>query len=169
MRTADYWQLLFSDRFTGARNPARLPTTDAIPSNPLRPLSNSFYHLRVASPHDYSGNRNIRNRTPRAALPRRPARRRPAHLRLRGGDAGCAVLPAARRRLSARGGGGYYGAHGRHHVRTSASRIRARSDPWLWRGSAYAQIERVHESGDTTGFRRSKLASGWSGFKRGVS
>src|SRR5712691_6026737 len=48
MQTADYWQLLFSDRFTGARNPARLPTTDAIPSNPLRPLSISFYHLRVA-------------------------------------------------------------------------------------------------------------------------
>src|SRR5947208_10846982 len=47
MQTAD-WQLLFSDRFTGARNPARLPTTDAIPSNPLRPLSISFYHLRVA-------------------------------------------------------------------------------------------------------------------------
>src|SRR6185369_2659473 len=36
MQTAD-WQLLFSDRFTGARNPARLPTKDAIPSNPLRP------------------------------------------------------------------------------------------------------------------------------------
>jgi hypothetical protein len=36
MQTAD-WQLLFSDRFTGARNPARLPTLDAIPSNPLRP------------------------------------------------------------------------------------------------------------------------------------
>jgi hypothetical protein len=35
MQTADYWQLLFSDRFTGARNPARLPTTDAIPSNPV--------------------------------------------------------------------------------------------------------------------------------------
>ena len=45
MQTADYWQLLFSDRFTGARNPARLLTTDAIPSNPLRPLSISFYHL----------------------------------------------------------------------------------------------------------------------------
>src|ERR1700679_356545 len=44
MRTADYWQLLFSDRFTGARNPARLPTIDAIPSNPLRPLSSSVYH-----------------------------------------------------------------------------------------------------------------------------
>ena len=41
-QTADYWQLLFSDRFTGARNPARLPTTDTIPSNPLRPLSPSF-------------------------------------------------------------------------------------------------------------------------------
>jgi hypothetical protein len=38
MQTAD-WQLLFSDRFTGARNPARLPTKDTIPSNPLRPLS----------------------------------------------------------------------------------------------------------------------------------
>jgi ATP-dependent Clp protease adaptor protein ClpS len=36
--------LLFSDRFTGARNPARLPTLDAIPSNPLRPLSSPFYH-----------------------------------------------------------------------------------------------------------------------------
>src|ERR1700689_2305992 len=44
MQTADYWQLLFSDRFTGARNPARLPTIDAIPSNPLRPLSPSVYH-----------------------------------------------------------------------------------------------------------------------------
>src|SRR5689334_15795158 len=44
MQTADYWQLCFSDRFTGARNPARLPTLDAIPSNPLRPLSVSFYH-----------------------------------------------------------------------------------------------------------------------------
>src|SRR5579862_2883688 len=44
MQTADYWQLLFSDRFTGARNPARLPTIDAIPSNPLRPLSTSVYH-----------------------------------------------------------------------------------------------------------------------------
>jgi hypothetical protein len=39
MQTAD-WQLLFSDRFTGARNPARLPTLDAIPSNPLRPPFN---------------------------------------------------------------------------------------------------------------------------------
>src|ERR1700674_367882 len=39
MQTAD-WQLLFSDRFTGARNPARLPTKDAIPSNPLRPPFN---------------------------------------------------------------------------------------------------------------------------------
>src|SRR5258708_5068927 len=36
MQTAD-WQFLFSDRFTGARNPARLPTKNAIPSNPLRP------------------------------------------------------------------------------------------------------------------------------------
>src|SRR5580693_1136760 len=44
MQTADYWQLLFSDRFTGARNPARLPTIDAIPSNPLRPPSSSVYH-----------------------------------------------------------------------------------------------------------------------------
>src|SRR5579864_7318092 len=43
MQTAD-WQLLFSDRFTGARNPARLPTKDAIPSNPLRPLSTLVYH-----------------------------------------------------------------------------------------------------------------------------
>jgi hypothetical protein len=50
MQTADYWQLLFSDRFTGARNPARLPTTDAIPSNPLRPLSHSFYHLMLPAP-----------------------------------------------------------------------------------------------------------------------
>jgi ATP-dependent Clp protease adaptor protein ClpS len=49
MQTADYWQLLFSDRFTGARNPARLLTTDAIPSNPLRPLSLSFYHLMTGS------------------------------------------------------------------------------------------------------------------------
>ena len=38
MQTAN-WQFWFSDRFTGARNPARLPTLDAIPSNPLRPLS----------------------------------------------------------------------------------------------------------------------------------
>ena|SRR5258708_2829364 len=49
MQTADYWQLLFSDRFTGARNPARLPTTDAIPSNPLRPLSFSSYHLKLST------------------------------------------------------------------------------------------------------------------------
>src|ERR1039457_1152201 len=27
MQTACYWQFWFSDRFTGARNPARLPTT----------------------------------------------------------------------------------------------------------------------------------------------
>src|SRR5204863_7902217 len=47
MQTAD-WQLLFSDRFTGARNPARLPTKDAIPSNPLRPpFLLLFYHLEV--------------------------------------------------------------------------------------------------------------------------
>ena len=43
MQTA-CWQLWFSDRFTGARNPARLPTRNAIPSNPLRPLSLSVYH-----------------------------------------------------------------------------------------------------------------------------
>src|SRR5579871_1332208 len=49
MQTAD-WQLLFSDRFTGARNPARLSTTDAIPSNPLRPLSVSFYHQEWVNP-----------------------------------------------------------------------------------------------------------------------
>src|ERR1043166_1178433 len=48
-QTAVYWQFWFSDRFTGARNPARLSTTDAIPSNPLRPLSLSFYHLRMSS------------------------------------------------------------------------------------------------------------------------
>ena len=41
MQTAD-WQFWFSDRFTGARNPARLPTLDAIPSNPLRPLSGTI-------------------------------------------------------------------------------------------------------------------------------
>jgi hypothetical protein len=39
MQTAEYWQLLFSDRFTGARNPARLTTTESIPSKPLRPPS----------------------------------------------------------------------------------------------------------------------------------
>ena len=44
-QTAD-WQFWFSDRFTGARNPARLPTLDAIPSNPLRPLSSPFYQDR---------------------------------------------------------------------------------------------------------------------------
>ena len=40
MQTAD-WQLWFSDRFTGARNPARPSHHDSIPSNPLRPLSTS--------------------------------------------------------------------------------------------------------------------------------
>ena len=29
--------VLVSDRFTGAQNPTRLPTLDAIPSKPLRP------------------------------------------------------------------------------------------------------------------------------------
>ena len=38
MQTACYWQFCFSDRFTGARNPARLSHRDSIPSNPLRPL-----------------------------------------------------------------------------------------------------------------------------------
>ena len=49
MQTA-CWQFWFSDRFTGARNPARLSTKDSIPSNPLRPLSLSSYHRSVGSP-----------------------------------------------------------------------------------------------------------------------
>jgi hypothetical protein len=49
-QTAD-WQFWFSDRFTGARNPARLPTLDAIPSNPLRPLSESILSPEPLGPN----------------------------------------------------------------------------------------------------------------------
>src|SRR6185295_16079131 len=48
MKTACYWQFWFSDRFTGARNPARLSTTNANPSKPLRPPFDSFYHCTGA-------------------------------------------------------------------------------------------------------------------------
>ena len=38
MQTACYWQLLFSDRFTGARNPTRLQTIDRSRRNRCAPF-----------------------------------------------------------------------------------------------------------------------------------
>src|SRR5271166_884549 len=66
MQTACCWQLCFSDRFTGARNPARLPTT--IQSRRIRYAPTmvqrlagttlSFYHPR---PFREVYNRNMRH------------------------------------------------------------------------------------------------------------
>src|SRR5579872_6264906 len=110
MQTADCWQLLFSDRFTGARNPARLSTTDAIPSKPLRPLSVSFYHQDWVNParapafdtpvtskiaknyaayHGRAPDRHDHSREAGPAVSRRAPQRRGAHLRLRDRDARC--------------------------------------------------------------------------------
>jgi len=50
-QTAD-WQLLVSDRFTGARNPARLTTTNANPSNPLRPPFNYHFTIPISLSHE---------------------------------------------------------------------------------------------------------------------
>ena len=47
VQTACYWQLLFTDRFTGARNPACLSTVITIPSNPVRPLTFSLCNCAV--------------------------------------------------------------------------------------------------------------------------
>jgi hypothetical protein len=42
MQTACYWQLLFSDRFTGARNPTRLHTTIQSRRNRCAPIFEEF-------------------------------------------------------------------------------------------------------------------------------
>src|ERR1700733_4634399 len=121
MRTVD-WQFWFSDRFTGARNPARLPTT--IQSRRIRcaPL----YPLMIASTRDSTadfgtnavmmrsshghyrlpGNEAGKRKSASAVLQRRVAGRCRAYLRLCGGNAGEVVRALLRGRLEPRSGSG---------------------------------------------------------------
>ena len=156
MQTACYWQLLFSDRFTGARNPARLPTTDAIPSNPLRPLSTSVYHRSLGAPIG----RTTSRRPDRPRCPRRVHQQRRRltplfHVVLLDDDEHTYdyvvemldqdFLPLGRSRVTSRGRSRHHRPHHRHHLRARAGRIRPRSDSRLWRRSAHAGLERLDE------------------------
>ena len=169
MQTACCWQFWFSDRFTGARNPARLPTTDAIPSNPLRPPS--AHSLPSKSENACRGSTT----SPATALPETGTRKGEEltplyHVVLLDDDEHtydyvvemltkifCLSSEAAFRQ---RGGSGHHGPDDRDHVRAGAGRIRARPDSRLRSGPADAGLQRLHERDCGAGQRLTVASAG---------